>query len=357
MKRYSETVLNGHPDKFCDLIADRMVREVSMADPEACAQIEVSVWSDIVFLTGGIITRKRPGISFSDVIKHLGEEIGYDSANHIDVSRYRIIDEICYLGEDPHVWTDTNNDQSIITGYAGYDRLTRFLPPEHYLCWYFRGEITKSMKNGHLTGHGPDGKILAVITEDAGGWRLDKLLVTIQQAEKAAFTDFTDAASLTLASAYGKLQEADRRWNSEWKDVEVLINPNGPLVNGGSDGDNGQTGRKLVMDFYGPRIPVGGGALYGKDLRHIDRLGAAAARKFAVGEVLRGAKEVIVKICYAPGLDEPLTVDIVSDKRPKGDIYKLFSFSEMKKSILASDLDYDLISLGSFYNDRLSFNT
>jgi S-adenosylmethionine synthetase len=30
--------------------------------------------------------------------------------------------------------------------------------------------------------------------------------------------------------------------------------------------DNGQTGRKLVMDFDGPRIPVGGGALSGKQL-------------------------------------------------------------------------------------------
>ena len=35
-------------------------------------------------------------------------------------------------------------------------------------------------------------------------------------------------------------------------DIELIINPNGPLLNGGSDGDNGQTGRKLVMDYYGP---------------------------------------------------------------------------------------------------------
>ena len=38
------------------------------------------------------------------------------------------------------------------------------------------------------------------------------------------------------------------------EDIELLINPNGPLLNGGSDGDNGQTGRKLVMDYYGPRV-------------------------------------------------------------------------------------------------------
>ncbi|MBK6771331.1 MAG: methionine adenosyltransferase domain-containing protein [Ignavibacteria bacterium] len=79
-----------------------------------------------------------------------------------------------------------------------------------------------------------------------------------------------------------KLKEHDKRWSGEWKEIEVMINPNGPLFNGGSDGDNGQTGRKLVIDYYGPRIPLGGGALYGKDLSHIDRLGSYSARKFAL---------------------------------------------------------------------------
>ena len=44
MKRIAETVLNGHPDKFCDILADRMIREVFRADPFARAQVEVSVW-------------------------------------------------------------------------------------------------------------------------------------------------------------------------------------------------------------------------------------------------------------------------------------------------------------------------
>ena len=52
-------------------------------------------------------------------------------------------------------------------------------------------------------------------------------------------------------------------------------------MNGGSDGDNGQTGRKLVMDFYGTRVAIGGGALSGKHLTHIDRCGAYAAREAA----------------------------------------------------------------------------
>ena len=88
-----------------------------------------------------------------------------------------------------------------------------------------------------------------------------------------------------------------------------MINPNGPLLNGGSDGDNGQTGRKLVMDYYGPRVPLGGGALCGKHPTHIDRVGARAAREAALHAVRTGAEECLVQVTYAPNLDLPLDVN------------------------------------------------
>ena len=57
MIRMSEVVLPGHPDKFCDQVADAIVAECYQADPRAYCQAEMSVWSDQVFLTGGIVTR------------------------------------------------------------------------------------------------------------------------------------------------------------------------------------------------------------------------------------------------------------------------------------------------------------
>ena len=42
------------------------------------------------------------------------------------------------------------------------------------------------------------------------------------------------------------------------------------------------------MDYYGPRVPIGGGALSGKDLSHIDRAGAYAARRACVEAVRAG---------------------------------------------------------------------
>jgi S-adenosylmethionine synthetase len=85
--------------------------------------------------------------------------------------------------------------------------------------------------------------------------------VTIQQTASTAAMDIVAATIGVLRHTYSRLQDRDRRWRSDWRDVAVMVNPNGPLVEAGSDGDNGQTGRKLVMDFYGPRVPIGGGAL------------------------------------------------------------------------------------------------
>ena len=88
------------------------------------------------------------------------------------------------------------------------------------------------------------------------------------------------------------------------------MNPNGPLLNGGSRRDNGQTGRKLVMDYYGPRVPLGGGAIYGKDPMHVDRFGARKAREMAIEAVKNGAGECLVRAVYAPNVAEPLDVQV-----------------------------------------------
>lgn len=356
MKRYSEAVLNGHPDKFCDLLADRIIKYAYKTDPEAYAQVEVAVWSDHLFLNGSVVTRRKLDVDLREIVIEIGDEIGYTKENHIDVRKYEIIDKICWLTEAPQKWTHYVNDQSIVTGYAGYDSKTNFLPPEHFAAWYFREQVIRELIGGQLKGHGPDGKVLIVMDENGSDWCIKTLLLTLQQKEVYSFTDFTFECNHVLHNAFMQLQQLDSRWIGNWKDMNVLVNPNGPLLNGGSDGDNGQTGRKLVMDFYGPRIQIGGGALYGKDLSHIDRLGSIAARKYAMELVAHGSAEVFVSVCYAPGMNTPLDIIIKSDVKPHMDPYKFFDFNEMHKLIRRDYLDYDLFRLGTFYNLDLEFN-
>src|SRR3989338_4739196 len=53
--------------------------------------------------------------------------------------------------------------------------------------------------------------------------------------------------------------------------VEYLINPAGEWTLGGFEADSGLSGRKIVIDAYGPNVPVGGGSFSGKDFTKVDR--------------------------------------------------------------------------------------
>lgn len=84
---------------------------------------------------------------------------------------------------------------------------------------------------------------------------------------------------------------------------------------GGFDADTGLTGRKIVIDAYGPNVSVGGGAFSGKDPTKVDLSGALMARKIAV-ELLNAFSKlysVTVKVAYAIGKKEPimLVADVV----------------------------------------------
>jgi S-adenosylmethionine synthetase len=135
--------------------------------------------------------------------------------------------------------------------------------------------------------------------------------------------------------------------------VEVMLNPNGPMVHAGSDGDNGQTGRKLTMDFYGPRVPIGGGALSGKHLTHIDRIGAYASREAAIRAVLSGASECLVRIAWAPNVPEPLDVFYDMTGRGTREPVIFFHHCKLAERYDSAAISRDLGQGGHFYDMTL----
>jgi S-adenosylmethionine synthetase len=86
-----------------------------------------------------------------------------------------------------------------------------------------------------------------------------------------------------VASWCGVPQSQLQEEVSAWLDTEILIkhldrsavklhlNPAGDWNIGGFTADTGLTGRKLAVDNYGPRVPIGGGAFSGKDPTKVDR--------------------------------------------------------------------------------------
>jgi S-adenosylmethionine synthetase len=96
--------------------------------------------------------------------------------------------------------------------------------------------------------------------------------------------------------------------------TQLYANPAGEWSQGGFDADSGLTGRKLVIDNYGPQIPIGGGAFSGKDSTKVDRSAAYMARRIAVDYLKKHkAKEVYCYLAYAIGVAEPVEATLRVD--------------------------------------------
>lgn len=118
-----------------------------------------------------------------------------------------------------------------------------------------------------------------------------------------------------------ELTKAVQRWMSEQHyqtshshSSRLHINPAGDWTQGGFDADAGLTGRKLVVDNYGPRVPIGGGCYSGKDGTKVDRSAAYMARKIARDHLDKfQANEVYCYLAYAIGYDQPVEASVVLD--------------------------------------------
>jgi len=314
MIRVSEAVLHGHPDKLCDAIAESIVQAALAVDPRAYAQIEAGIWWEKLWLSGAYAINSGTKLQVAQIAVDTATRIARAVDPDAPARDWQVTDAVCRIEANPSDWTHHVNDQAIVVGWAGYDARVGFLPPEHFLALQFRDALWEACCGGPLARCGPDGKLLVRLREDAAGFALEHVLVTLEHPAALGMFDLVTAVGTVLRSRYAALQRADHRWVTAWPRVELLVNPNGPLSDAGPRKDNGQTGRKLVMDYYGPRVPIGGGALYGKHPTHVDRFGARVARRLAMDAVRQGASECLVRAVYAPGVFKPLDVQVQMDR-------------------------------------------
>jgi|GEM_PF-5848008 len=177
-KYYAEAVLDGHVDRFCDLLADRLLEHAAFVDPEVHGQIEAAIWKNHLWLSGAILSRTPFTYPTREIVRELWSEIGIrnsfadlEIADHIDR----------YVG-DPRPRRERVNDQCIAIGWAGYDEKTNFHPPEHFLALYFKDALDRASRAEGAKRFGPDGKLLVHTEEDGEVWRLTEVLVSIQHS-------------------------------------------------------------------------------------------------------------------------------------------------------------------------------
>ncbi len=275
MLRTAEFVSPGHPDKLCDRIADSILDVCLAQDENTRAAIEVMGGHKLISVTGEITTSAFVNVQ-ETVRKITGENCG------VQVNIVRQSPEIAN-GVD----TGGAGDQGIMIGYACNEN-EEMIPQEAYLA--------RSLNRYLYKNHPYDGKTQ----------------VTLKDQEIIAIV-----ASFQL-SPTSELKEEIKAWakemNLDISNTKVHVNPAGEWNVGGFDADTGVTGRKLAVDNYGPRIPIGGGAFSGKDSTKVDRSGAYMARRIAVDYLKKyQAKEVFVELAYAIGVAEPVQATAVVD--------------------------------------------
>jgi S-adenosylmethionine synthetase len=272
--RTAESVSPGHPDKICDQISDAILDAHLREDPFARVAVDVAGGHGKLFVTGEVTSRAQQ-INIAEIVARLAGDV-------------ELIENVAQQSSEIAAGVDTGGagDQGIMVGYAT-NETAELLPLEVVLSRQLIQE---------LFGRWPyDGKTQITLR--------GQVIVGVVASFQHAQTDELRAAVVQWLTSY---KVAD--------DVRIHVNPSGDWQIGGFDADAGLTGRKLAVDNYGPRIPVGGGAFSGKDPSKVDRSAAYAARKIAVDYLRqRQAREVFVRLAYAIGVAEPLEATVIID--------------------------------------------
>lgn len=310
----AEFVLPGHPDKLCDAVVDSVVDAVRRQDPEGQCGLEAACVFDRLFITGRIAARREvlEALDVDALARQAYASAGYG----VDAAGYawgplpenlRIDTAFCWGEFEPgeRELRHLSDDQAVCVGYANRLAETDHLPPAHWLARRIGRELHRLRREKGAGQVGPDAKVVVRIERDGWDWRPAHASVSLNHHAGSDWILLREIAEEAVETACaGKPLP------------ELELNGAGMFVSGGPNGDNGLSGKKLVVDAYGPTVPIGGGAWSGKDFRKVDRLGGLLARELALAAVAEsGAGEARVTLEYIPGCDGPVHVGLLLDGR------------------------------------------
>lgn len=296
----AESVTEGHPDKLCDAIADRVLDACLKYDPAARVACEAMATAGKITVAGEITARKLPDIPA--IVCQTVRETGYSCDYEVEVITHDQSGDIAgAVAQDAQMGA---GDQGIMYGFACTET-PQLLPLPVVLAHRLTLTLTNARKTGTIQGLGPDGKVQVSVEYHKGKpARIAAVVLSCQHDEKKDLEELRK--ELTRSMIVPALRELYPD-----HETEVLINPSGRFVLGGFEADTGLTGRKLMVDTYGGLVPHGGGALSGKDASKVDRSGTYMARHITKNIVVAGlAERCTVGLAYAIGRAEPVAVDI-----------------------------------------------
>ena len=315
----AELVLPGHPDKLCDAVADSIVDFARRADARGQCGVEVACVFDRVVLTGRVASHAADALQtvrdggYAQLTRAAYASAGYgaDAAGHrwgpapADLQ----VESLLHVGpfdDGERELRHLSDDQAICVGYACRSPATDWLPPAHWLARRIGRELVRLRAEQGAGQLGPDGKVLVYGAGELAAFRPTLVSLSLNHHARSDWLLLRRLAEAAVETAC-----------AGWPLPDIKLNGAGMFVCGGPNGDNGLSGKKLVVDAYGPGVPIGGGAWSGKDLCKVDRLGGLAARRLALESLLGSdADEALVTLSYLPGGDRPARVDLLLDGVP-----------------------------------------
>ena len=293
--RTAESVSPKHPDKLCDQISDAILDAHLAVDPNARVAVETCGGHGQVFVTGEV-TSTANDIDIEAIVHRIAGD------------NMKVMQNIVRQSPEIAQGVDTGGagDQGIMIGYACAET-PEMLPLEVVL--------SRRLNQYIFAEHPYDGKTQVTLfdvdganTNDDAPRYVSSIVASFQNTPKAELERLVRSfiESENLQPVPGQ------------SEIELHLNPAGDWNQGGFEADTGLTGRKLIVDNYGPRIPIGGGCFSGKDPSKVDRSAAYMARRIAVDYLKkRQAKEVFVRLAYAIGYAEPLERTVIIDGKPE----------------------------------------
>jgi len=301
--RPAEFVFPGHPDKLCDAIADALVAEARQREERALVGVEVAIHRTHVTVTGRIACKDAEGIDVTALVRNVYRTAGYGKGWHPAPEDLEITSQLCLgpLEDGEAEFRDVSDDQAICIGYAVNIPETNYLPPEQWLVRRLSERLYGLRIDRPELELGPDGKVLILLREEGRSWALEQFSCSLQQREHASDIALHRAVRTVLEQELTDAAKLLPGLSASVPD-DITVNGAGAFEVGGPEGDNGLSGKKLVVDAYGPRVPIGGGAWSGKDFFKADRAGGIHARRIAKLTVMTGlCEEALIRLLWFPG--------------------------------------------------------
>ena len=329
----SESVSEGHPDKVCDRISDMVVDSYLSRDPVSRVACETLTTTNKVVLAGETRGPKIEKEELIHKVRNCIKDIGYDQKGfswknaNIETFLHEQSSDIAMGVDSKNNKDEGAGDQGIMFGYACTETEDLMPAPIHFSHKILR-LMAEDRKNGSLNGIEPDSKSqVTMMYENGKPVKVTSIVISTQHSK-----DLNQEKVRDLVIPYID-KSIPKNFINELDSKEIYINPTGPFIIGGPDGDTGLTGRKIIVDTYGGAAPHGGGAFSGKDPTKVDRSAAYAARYIAKNIVSAGASEqCLIQLAYAIGVSKPLSIYI---KLAEGDDSKI----EKIKKIIEKNFD------------------